>query len=34
MPAELFGIEHIDRVYEHIEQRFKALGADIERVSE
>ena len=31
--TEVYGIEHIDRGYENIEQRFKALGADIERVS-
>lgn len=30
--TEVYGIEHIDRGYEHIEKRFKALGADIERV--
>lgn len=32
--TEVYGIEHIDRGYEHIEQRFQALGADIERVPE
>jgi len=26
------GIEHIDRGYPHIENKFKALGANIERV--
>lgn len=31
--TEVYGIEHIDRGYEHIEKRFKALGADIERVT-
>jgi len=30
--TEVYGIEHIDRGYEHIEKRFQALGADIERV--
>lgn len=32
--TEVYGIEHIDRGYEHIEKRFKNLGANIERVIE
>lgn len=31
--TEILNIEHIDRGYPHIENKFKALGADIERVS-
>lgn len=31
--TEVLNIEHIDRGYPHIEDKFKALGADIERVS-
>ena len=30
--TEIFNIEHIDRGYENIEEKFKALGANIERV--
>ncbi len=30
--TQLYNIEHIDRGYEHIEEKFRALGADIERV--
>ena len=32
--TQIYNIEHIDRGYEHIEQKFKSLGANIERVSE
>ena len=32
--TELYGIEHIDRGYEKIAERFQALGANIERISE
>ena len=32
--TELYNIEHIDRGYEHIEDCFNALGANIERVEE
>ena len=32
--TELYNIEHIDRGYEHIEEKFRKLGANIERVSE
>ena len=28
------GIEHVDRGYEKIAERFKSLGADIQRISE
>ena len=31
--TEIFNIEHIDRGYENIEEKFRALGANIERVS-
>ncbi|MFX0549793.1 UDP-N-acetylglucosamine 1-carboxyvinyltransferase [Hathewaya histolytica] len=31
--TEVTGIEHIDRGYPHIEEKFKSLGADIERVT-
>ena len=31
--TEVEGIEHIDRGYLYIEEKFKALGADINRVS-
>jgi UDP-N-acetylglucosamine 1-carboxyvinyltransferase len=31
--TEVTNIEHIDRGYPHIENKFKALGADIVRVS-
>ena len=30
--TEITNIEHIDRGYPHIEDKFKALGADIRRV--
>ncbi|KAF5060896.1 UDP-N-acetylglucosamine 1-carboxyvinyltransferase 2 [anaerobic digester metagenome] len=32
--TEVYDIEHIDRGYPHIEEKFKALGADIIRVEE
>ena len=32
--AQVFNIEHIDRGYENIEQKFRKLGANIQRVSE
>ena len=32
--TQVYNIEHIDRGYEHIEQKFKNLGAHIERVTE
>ena len=32
--TELYNIEHIDRGYENIEEKFRKLGADIQRVSE
>lgn len=32
--TEVVGIEHIDRGYPHIEDKFRNLGADIKRVSE
>lgn len=32
--TEIFNLEHIDRGYENIEQKFRALGAKIERVTE
>ncbi len=30
----VFGIEHLDRGYEHFEKRLKSLGADIKRIRE
>ncbi len=30
--TEVYGIEHIDRGYEHIEKKFSALGANIKRI--
>ena len=30
--TEITNIEHIDRGYPHIEAKFRALGADIERI--
>lgn len=30
--TELYNLEHIDRGYENIEEKFKKLGANIERV--
>ena len=32
--TEVYEIEHIDRGYPHIEEKFQALGADIIRVEE
>ena len=32
--TELYNIHHIDRGYEKIEDKFRSLGADIERVKE
>jgi UDP-N-acetylglucosamine 1-carboxyvinyltransferase len=32
--TELYNLEHIDRGYENIEQKFRNLGANIQRVSE
>ncbi len=32
--TELYNLEHIDRGYENIEEKFRKLGADIKRVSE
>ncbi len=32
--SEVRGLKHLDRGYEHIVEKFKALGADIERVSD
>ena len=32
--TEIYNLDHIDRGYEKIEERFKSLGANIERVSE
>ena len=32
--TEIYNLDHIDRGYEKIEERFKALGAKIERISE
>ncbi len=32
--TELYGIEYVDRGYERIAERFRSLGANIERVSE
>ena len=31
--TEVTGIEHIDRGYPHIEEKFESLGADIKRVN-
>lgn len=31
--TEIYGIEHVDRGYEHIEEKFKKLGAKIKRVT-
>jgi len=30
--TEITSIEHIDRGYPHIENKFRALGADIKRI--
>lgn len=32
--TEIYGVEHVDRGYEKIAERFKSLGANIERISE
>ena len=32
--TEIYNLEHIDRGYENIEEKFKNIGADIERVTE
>ena len=32
--TEIYNIEHIDRGYEHIEEKFNKLGANIKRISE
>ena len=32
--TEVYNLEHIDRGYENIEEKFRKLGAKIERVSE
>lgn len=32
--TQLYNIEHIDRGYENIEEKFKKLGANIQRVTE
>ena len=32
--TEIYNLDHIDRGYEKIEERFRQLGANIERVSE
>ena len=32
--TEIYNLDHIDRGYEKIEERFKALGANIQRISE
>lgn len=32
--THVYNIEHIDRGYEHIEEKFRSLGADIQRVTE
>ena len=32
--TELYNLEHIDRGYENIEEKFRQLGADIQRVTE
>lgn len=31
--TEIYNLEHIDRGYENIEDKFRSIGADIERVS-
>ena len=31
--TEIYNIEHIDRGYENIEEKFRGLGANIERIS-
>ena len=32
--TEITSIEHIDRGYPHIEDKFKRLGADVRRVND
>ena len=32
--SEVRGLKHLDRGYEHVVEKFKSIGADIERVSE
>ncbi len=32
--TEIYNIEHIDRGYPHIENKFKKLGADIHRIDD
>ena len=32
--TEIYNLEHIDRGYENIEEKFRKLGAKIERVTE
>ena len=32
--TEIFNIEHIDRGYENIEEKFRKIGANIERVED
>ena len=32
--TEIYNLEHIDRGYENIEEKFRKLGAKIERVKE
>ena len=32
--TELYNLDHIDRGYENIEEKFRNLGADIKRISE
>ena len=31
--TEVYNLEHIDRGYENIEEKFRAIGANIERIS-
>ena len=32
--TEVYNLEHIDRGYENIEEKFRSIGADIQRVIE
>ena len=32
--TEVYNLEHIDRGYENIEEKFRKIGANIERVNE
>ena len=32
--TEIYNLEHIDRGYENIEERFRSIGANIKRVTE